>query len=109
MFSTVLFSVTLCPTAAQALPFSLRTSFWGSMNTTAVSVGVRPLPDRCPGLTLVLDDWASDCAGPATIARPEARPQPLVCRKRRRHCSCELSLAICHLPWQCGCEQLSAN
>src|SRR5215831_2640711 len=65
MFSTVLFSVTLCPTAAQARPFALRTSFWGSMNTTAVSVGVRPVPDRCPGLTLVLDDWASDWCRPS--------------------------------------------
>src|SRR5215468_1379382 len=36
MFSTVLFSVTLAPTAAQAAPFSLNTSFCGSMNTTAV-------------------------------------------------------------------------
>ena len=38
MFSTVLFSVTLAPTAAQFAPFSLSTSFCGSMNTTAVSV-----------------------------------------------------------------------
>src|SRR5215467_7469842 len=36
MFSTVLFSVTLAPTAAQAAPFSLNTSFCGSMKTTAV-------------------------------------------------------------------------
>src|SRR5262249_28921943 len=37
MFSTVLFSLTLWPTAAHAAPFSLRTSFCGSMKTTAVS------------------------------------------------------------------------
>src|SRR5262249_22151369 len=37
MLSTVRFSVTLSPTAAHAAPFSLRTSFWGSMKTTAVS------------------------------------------------------------------------
>src|SRR5438132_2051571 len=37
MFSTVLFSLTLSPTAAHARPFSLKTSFCGSMNTTAVS------------------------------------------------------------------------
>src|SRR5580765_3197239 len=37
MFSTVLFSLTLWPTAAHAAPVSLRTSFCGSMKTTAVS------------------------------------------------------------------------
>src|SRR5437867_3231162 len=37
MFSTVLFSQTLWPTAPHAVPFSLRTSFCGSMKTTAVS------------------------------------------------------------------------
>src|SRR5215470_6919950 len=36
MFSTVLFSVTLAPTTTQAAPFSLNTSFCGSMKTTAV-------------------------------------------------------------------------
>src|SRR4051794_5663490 len=38
MFSTVLFSVTLAPTAPQFAPLSLSTSFCGSMNTTAVSL-----------------------------------------------------------------------
>src|SRR6266853_205887 len=38
MFSTVRFSVTLAPTAPQLAPFSLSTSFCGSMNTTAVSL-----------------------------------------------------------------------
>jgi hypothetical protein len=37
MVSTVLFSLTLSPTAAHAAPLSLNTSFWGSMKTTAVS------------------------------------------------------------------------
>src|SRR5712692_6140701 len=37
MFSTVLFSVTLSPTAPHARPLSLKTSFCGSMKTTAVS------------------------------------------------------------------------
>jgi len=37
MFSTVLFSLTLSPTAPHAMPFSLKTSFCGSMNTSAVS------------------------------------------------------------------------
>src|SRR5467141_2980855 len=38
MFSIVLFSVTLAPTAPQLAPFSLSTSFWGSIKTTAVSI-----------------------------------------------------------------------
>ena len=38
MFSTVLFSVTLAPTAPQFAPLSLSTSFCGSMKTTAVSL-----------------------------------------------------------------------
>ena len=38
MFATVRFSVTLAPTLAQFAPFSLSTSFCGSMNTSAVSV-----------------------------------------------------------------------
>src|SRR6516165_2399984 len=53
MFSTVLFSVVLVSSDAQFTPFSLKTSFCGSMNTTAVSLlwncmprGLRPL-DRC--------------------------------------------------------------
>src|SRR5258708_32214032 len=37
MFSTVLFSLTLAPTNPQETPFSLRTSFCGSMTTSAVS------------------------------------------------------------------------
>src|SRR4029077_6624432 len=37
MFSTVLFSLTLSPTAPHARPLSLKTSFCGSMKTTAVS------------------------------------------------------------------------
>src|SRR4030095_11172174 len=37
MFSTVLFSLTLSPTKPHARPLSLKTSFCGSMNTTAVS------------------------------------------------------------------------
>ena len=37
MFSTVLFSLTLSPTKPQEMPFSLRTSFCGSMTTSAVS------------------------------------------------------------------------
>src|SRR5215475_7030024 len=37
MFSTVLFSVTLSPTNGHARPLSLKTSFCGSINTTAVS------------------------------------------------------------------------
>src|SRR5262245_52266042 len=37
MFSTVLFSLTLWPTAPHPAPVSLRTSFCGSMKTTAVS------------------------------------------------------------------------
>src|SRR5262245_10341459 len=37
IFSTVLFSVTLSPTNGHASPLSLSTSFWGSINTTAVS------------------------------------------------------------------------
>ena len=37
-FSTVLFSLTLAPTSPQETPFSLRTSFCGSMTTSAVSV-----------------------------------------------------------------------
>ena len=37
MFSTVLFSLTLSPTKAHETPFSLRTSFCGSMTTSAVS------------------------------------------------------------------------
>jgi hypothetical protein len=37
MFSTVLFSVTLPPTKPHARPFSLSTSFCGSMKTIAVS------------------------------------------------------------------------
>src|SRR5262250_3174065 len=37
IFSTVLFSVTLWPTDFHASPFSLSTSFCGSINTTAVS------------------------------------------------------------------------
>src|SRR5215470_13190927 len=41
IFSTVLFSVTLAPTAPHAAPFSLKTSFWGSMNTMAVSLRPR--------------------------------------------------------------------
>ena len=36
-FSTVLFSLTLSPTRPQETPFSLRTSFCGSMTTSAVS------------------------------------------------------------------------
>src|ERR1044072_8562632 len=47
MFSTVRFSVTLAPTAPQFAPFSLSTSFWGSMNTTAGSLfrkSMSPLP-----------------------------------------------------------------
>ena len=35
---TVLFSVTLAPTLSQFFPAGLRTSFWGSMTTTAVSL-----------------------------------------------------------------------
>jgi hypothetical protein len=38
MCATVSFSVTLAPVAAQLIPVGLRTSFCGSMNTTAVSV-----------------------------------------------------------------------
>src|SRR5215475_12101693 len=37
MFSTVLFSVTLSPTNGHARPLSLKTSFCGSIKTTAVS------------------------------------------------------------------------
>src|SRR5215510_12733148 len=37
MFSTVLFSLTLSPTAPHARPLSLKTSFCGSIKTTAVS------------------------------------------------------------------------
>src|SRR5215510_9626719 len=37
-FSTVLFSRTLSPTRLHDTPFSLRTSFCGSMTTTAVSL-----------------------------------------------------------------------
>ena len=52
MFSTVLFSVTLAPTAPQFAPFSLSTSFCGSMNTTAVSASGSPwlvlLTRACP-------------------------------------------------------------
>src|SRR5215475_11690158 len=36
-FSMVLFSLTLSPTRRQEIPFSLRTSFCGSMTTRAVS------------------------------------------------------------------------
>src|SRR5471030_148313 len=36
-FSTVLFSLTLAPTRPQETPFSLRTSFCGSMTTSAVA------------------------------------------------------------------------
>src|SRR5436853_7830068 len=38
MFSTVLFSRTLAPTSAHVTPVSLRTSFCGSMTTSAVSL-----------------------------------------------------------------------
>jgi len=41
IFSTVLFSVTLWPTASQTAPFALSTSFCGSMKTMAVSDDVR--------------------------------------------------------------------
>src|SRR3954463_5732188 len=37
-FSTVRFSLTLSPTSPQETPFSLRTSFCGSMTTNAVSL-----------------------------------------------------------------------
>src|SRR4051794_6838691 len=37
MFSTVWFSRMLSPTSRQETPRSLRTSFWGSMTTSAVS------------------------------------------------------------------------
>src|SRR5215471_2928235 len=37
-FSTVLFSLTLAPTRLHETPFSLRTSFCGSMTTSAVSL-----------------------------------------------------------------------
>src|SRR5262249_3208321 len=37
MFSTVLFSLTLAPTNPQETPFSLKTSFCGSMTTRDVS------------------------------------------------------------------------
>src|SRR5258708_916585 len=37
MFSMVLFSLTLAPTNGQETPFSLKTSFCGSMTTSAVS------------------------------------------------------------------------
>src|SRR5215469_12427831 len=37
IFSTVLFSLTLSPTNGHERPFSLNTSFCGSINTTAVS------------------------------------------------------------------------
>src|SRR5262249_25491389 len=51
MFSTVLFSVTLCPTEPHAAPVSLRTSFCGSMNTTAVSFrSNRMISSRSSGL-----------------------------------------------------------
>jgi hypothetical protein len=37
MFSTVLYSLTRSPTNPQVMPFSLKTSFCGSVSTTAVS------------------------------------------------------------------------
>src|SRR5262249_6222804 len=45
MFSRVLFSTTLVPTASQAAPCSLSTSFCGSMKTTAVSAFCTVIPD----------------------------------------------------------------
>src|SRR5215813_3910928 len=45
MFSRVLFSTTLVPTASQAAPCSLSTSFCGSMKTTAVSAFCTVMPD----------------------------------------------------------------
>src|SRR3954468_23501336 len=54
-FSTVLFSLTLSPTSPQDTPFSLRTSFWGSMTTRAVSClpnSIAMLLESTPGLLL---------------------------------------------------------
>src|SRR6516162_7850152 len=45
IFSRVLFSTTLVPTASQAAPCSLSTSFCGSMKTTAVSAFCTVMPD----------------------------------------------------------------
>jgi hypothetical protein len=43
MCATVSFSVTLAPVAAQLIPVGLSTSFCGSMNTTAVSLGFQSI------------------------------------------------------------------
>src|SRR5215469_4662215 len=51
IFSRVLFSITLAPTASQLVPCTLSTSFCGSMNTTAV-------PIFC---TVIPDDWSVIC------------------------------------------------
>src|SRR5215467_9122043 len=51
IFSRMLFSITLAPTASQLVPCSLSTSFCGSMNTTAV-------PIFC---TVIPDDWSVIC------------------------------------------------
>src|SRR3954463_2720164 len=44
MFSTVLFSVTLAPTRLHETPFSLNTSFCGSITTSAVAAELTSIP-----------------------------------------------------------------
>ena len=70
MFSTVRFSVTLAPTAPQARPVGLSTSFCGSINTMPVSFALMPICPLRPG------PWAN--------APADARPAAMTAEQNRK-------------------------
>src|SRR5271155_1380618 len=93
IFSTVLFSATLWPTAAQLAPFSLSTSFCGSMKTTAVSV-LSMFIITPPGCLVAeeaqLTSWARGCgrAWAAHRAMSETKPSTEHCQPVRCDAVC---------------------
>src|SRR6516162_9720486 len=90
IFSTVLFSVTLAPTASQFAPFSLNTSFCGSINTTAVSL-----------VWIAMVILASLCCTATCVRVPvgllAAADRHL---HHRQHSTLSWSLRVAHMP--CG-------
>src|ERR1043166_9336820 len=91
MFSTVLFTVTLWPTAPHARPLSLKTSICGSMKTTAVSFFIISMVfppiiytayRYCCSVVLSARKWPAYLVGISSLAEREQILVDLVLMRR---------------------------